>query len=104
MKDIREMTKGERLKFIADHHTRENGIVYGEWNSDDYFIIERNDKLYVVHSDYFGYTSAVLFAVGGDDHRASDWSDGMLLDATKEVVDSLNVSSRYPFGGDDDNA
>lgn len=104
MKDIREMTKEERLEFIADHHVKENGILYGEWGVDKYYIIERNDKMYVVHKDYFGYTSAVLFAVGGDDHEGSDWSDVMLFEVAKEVVDSLNGSSGYPYSFGDNHA
>ena len=69
-------------------------VIHGE-GEDLYYLIEEDDKLLVVHTDYDGQESAVVFEVA---IHLSDWSEGMLIETAKQVVDSLNQAKFYPNG------
>jgi len=70
-------------------------IVYGYYPADEYYVVKSEDssELLVVQVDYFGQEGAILFTVGG---TMTDWSDHMLLDSAKAVVDHLNKIKFYP--------
>jgi hypothetical protein len=68
-----------------------NNIVYGNYHEDWYFIVKEDEGLLVVNSNFFGYENAILFTIG---HGNSDWSENMLLENAKKVVDFLNSEEK----------
>jgi hypothetical protein len=68
-------------------------IIHGDFNDNDYLLIEEDGRYLIVHTDYFTQESAVLFELA---FYVSDWSEGMIIDGAKKVVDHLNSIGFYP--------
>lgn len=71
---------------------REDYIIYGDAKQDDYFIVEHRGETMIVNKAWGVQESAVLFKLDYD----GDWSEGMIMDAAKNVVDHLNKTEFYP--------
>lgn len=71
-------------------------IVYGDEYKDAYFIVKLNNELVIVNDNYYNQENSIILTVG---HKETDWSEDMLFDAAKEVVDLLNEKHNYDFTG-----